>query len=225
MGYCELEVDARKVVGTAAVSKLRRGGSVPGVVYSGGEEAQAIIFDEHDFSVIARKSVPTQLFKFKSKDSALNGVITLVKAVQKEPIHGKLLHVDFLAVKEGQRITVAVPVAIAGESIAVKEGRAILNQTAYELEIECMPSEIPASIPVDVSFLGEGQSIHAGDVTLPKGAVLKSSPELTIASTVGAKLMIEEEEEKVEEAAETPEEGAPETPGEPSEPTEEKKKE
>lgn len=208
MAYRELEVQERSVRGSSAMNQLRKAGMIPGVVYGSGEEAKTIAVDAHDFLVLARKSTPTQLFRFKSKSTSLDGIISLVKTVQTEPMRETVLHVDFLAVHEGQRVNVAVPIQIVGESASVKEGRAVLNQTAYELEMECLPEAIPASLPVDVSSLGEGESIHACDVELPEGTVLRSNPGLTVVSTVGSKLTLEVEEEAVVPE----EEGAPETP-------------
>lgn len=192
MAYVELTVEGRDGKGSMLAQKLRRSGYIPAVVYSGGEEAIPIMVKGRDFVLMAKRHGHTQLFKFKSDASSLDGKLALVKSVQTEPIKETVLHIDFLRVEEGHRITVEVPIEITGECPAVKEGKALLNQTTYELEVECLPGEIPGSIKVDVSGLREGQSIHASDLVLPETAVLKSSGSLAIVSTVAPKMAEEQ---------------------------------
>jgi len=181
----ELEVTVRTSLGSTAMKRARKSGMLPGVVYASGKEAQPVEMNQHDFIMTVRGSVPAQLFKLKSEDSSLNGKITIVKELQKEPLQDKLLHVDFLAIKEGQSITVNVPVQMEGEPQAVREGRAMLNQNRYDLEIECVPASLPEFIVVDVSNMEEGESIHAKDISLPEGAVLMSVPGQTVISLFG----------------------------------------
>ncbi len=187
MNYRELSVELRQDLGSGAVQRLRKAGYVPAVVYADGNEAKAISVSTQEFMLLGRRSVPTQLFKFKSSDSSLDGQIALVKEVQTEPLKGALLHLDFLAISEGHRINVEIPLKLIGEVAAVKEGRAMVNQSAYEIEVECLPSEIPEQIIVEIGHMREGQSIHAAQLTLPPGAVLRSNPELTVVSIVVAK--------------------------------------
>lgn len=183
----ELNVEARVELGSTAMQRARKQGMLPGVVYAAGEDAASVLVNEHDFIMTVRGCVPAQLFRFKSASTALNGKLAIVKEIQQEPLKGKLLHVDFLSIREGQAITVTVPVAIEGEPSAVREGRAMLSQNRHEIDIECVPESIPEVIIVDVSSLEEGESVHAKDIPLPKGAVLKSGADQTIVSLFGNK--------------------------------------
>lgn len=200
MAYVELTVESRTESGSVMVNRLRRSGYIPAVVYSGGSEAQSIMVEAHSFVLLGKRHAHTQLFKFKSSNAALDGKLALVKDVQTEPLKDKVLHVDFMGVEEGHRITVEVPLELVGECAAVKEGRVLLNQTTYELELDCLPGEIPTAVKVDISSLHEGITIHASDLQLPEGVVLKSSPTLAIVSTVSPKAE--------EAAAAAPAEGA-----------------
>lgn len=194
-----LVVEDRQAQGSTQVRRLRKTGFIPGVVYSDGSAATSVALPEREYHLAVRGCKPVQLFKFQSKNSALDGVLTLIKSVQVEPIKGEVLHVDFIAIHEGHRLSVTVPVEITGESVAVKENRAILNQAVYEIEVECLPSAIPSVVQIDISGLDEGETLHAADIKLPEGVRLKSIPRLSIVSALSKKAM--EEEAAAQEAA------------------------
>lgn len=196
MDIITLQVEPRADVGKIANKGLRKSGFIPAVVYAEGQPSKQLAINLLHFQNAARNTRSTQLFKFESKEAALNGLTTLIKAMQLEPIKDRVVHIDFLAVTEGHRITVTVGLELVGECPAVKLGEAILNQTAHELEVECLPTEIPASLKVDISQLQAGYSIHAGDIPLPPNVALASDPEMTI---VGA---ITKREEAAEQSAE-----------------------
>lgn len=203
MEFRELSVEARSVRGSAAAKRLRREGMLPGIIYSQGKDAWAVSLDTHTFVQTARRSTPTQLFKLKSADAALNGKLALVKDIQIEPIKDTVLHVDFLAISEGHEIVLPVPIELVGEPAAVKLQGAVLSQPVYELEVACLPGNIPQKLEVDISSLEEGDSIHAGDIALPAGVRLKSGTGITVVSVVSGK-----EQAVSETAAAAPAEGA-----------------
>ena len=133
--------------------------------------------------------------------------------VQRDPVSGRLIHVDFAPVNMRERIEVTVPLHVVGESPGAEEG-GVLQQVAYEVQIESLPGDIPQEITLDVSNLGMNENLTLGDVTLPEGVTLVSDPE-EIAATVTAPTEITEEdleaagvveepsdEEAAEEAAE-----------------------
>jgi large subunit ribosomal protein L25 len=96
-------------------------------------------------------------------------------------------------------LSVTVPLRVVGECIAIKQNSAVLNQSVYELEIECLPREIPDALEVDISALNEGEGFHAVDIPLPEGVVLKSDPTQSVVSIVAQKG--EEETSPAEDAA------------------------
>ncbi len=136
--------------------------------------------------------------------------------VHRDPVSGRLIHVDFAPVNMRERIEVTVPLHVVGESPGAEEG-GVLQQVAYEVQIESLPGDIPQEITLDVSSLGMNENLTLADVTLPEGVTLISDPE-EVAATVTAPTEITEEdleaagvvEEEPEEAAEgeEPEEGA-----------------
>ena len=219
--FTEISVQARGGLGSSNSTKLRRDNRLPAVVYSAGSEAISISVDTREFSNAARGAKLATIFKFKSDDSELNGQIAFVKEIQKEPIKDKLLHIDFLKIKEGESVNVKIPVTVSGDPIAIREGRAKKSQSTYELEVSCLPSLIPDSVDVDISALEAGESVISKDVKLPEGVVLFSSGNQTIVTlkTPSAK----KDEEVSAEADATAEAGA--EPAADAGATEEKKEE
>ena len=117
--------------------------------------------------------------------------MALVKDLQVEPIKGEIQHLDFQAVDENKPIRVSIALELTGESAPVKLGEGILNVSIHEIEIECLPTQIPAAIYVDISSVTIGHSLHASDIVLPANTKLVSDPELSIVS-VSAKKAEEE---------------------------------
>ena len=136
--------------------------------------------------------------------------------VQRDPVTGRLIHVDFAPVNMQERIEFTVPLHVVGESPGAEEG-GVLQQVAYEVQVESLPGDIPQELTIDVSNLGMGENLHLADVTLPEGVTMISDPE-EIAVTVTTPTEITEEdleaagvvEEEPEEAE--PVEGAAEEP-------------
>jgi large subunit ribosomal protein L25 len=184
-----ISVEERAETGSQAGRRIRRSGNVPAVVYAEGRPARNIVVNAHEYQLAVRGCRPTQIFKFKSKTSDLDGVMTLIKAVQIEPVKGQVQHVDFISISAGHRLAVTVPVELIGESLAVKENRAFLNQTVYEIEVECLPDSIPSGLKLDITPLKEGGTLHASDVQLPEGVKLRSLPALTLVSAISKKAM------------------------------------
>jgi large subunit ribosomal protein L25 len=179
-----LEIEERESIGSLAAKKSRKNGVIPAVIYSRGSAAKMLQIKESSYIKQAYGRGPTQLFTLTSGNKVFNGQLALIKDIHREPIKDKVLHIDFLAVSADYRITVNVPLELRGESPAVKLG-AVLNQSAHEIEIECLPTEIPNMIVVDITKLTEDHpSIHARDVELPAGTKLKSDAGLSIVSAV-----------------------------------------
>lgn len=127
--------------------------------------------------------------------------------VHRDPVSGRLIHVDFAPVNMSQRIEVTVPLHVVGEAPGAEEG-GVLQQVAYELHVESLPGDIPQELTLDVSSLGMNENLTLADVTLPEGVTLVSDPE-DVAATVTAPTEITEEELEeagvVEEEPEEPE--------------------
>jgi large subunit ribosomal protein L25 len=120
----------------------------------------------------------------------------LVKTLQYDPINGHVVHVDFHAIVLTQRLKVRVPVLLKGEPVGVKQEGGILEHFLRDVEVECLPTEIPAGIELDVSALKVGETVHVRDLAPPKHAKITTDPEGAILS-----VQMPKEEKPEEEAA------------------------
>jgi large subunit ribosomal protein L25 len=210
----DLQAREREGRGKNAARRLRASGMVPAVLYGDGDGSSTAL-------AIPDKIVDYTLHHLG--DNALydidlgSGASTArIVDVQRDPVSGRLIHVDFAPVDMRERIEVTVPLHVVGESPGAEEG-GVLQQVAYEVQIESLPGDIPQEITLDVSTLGMNENLTLADVTLPEGATLISDPE-EVAATVTAPTEITDEDL---EAAGVVEEPADEEAAEGEEETEE----
>lgn len=198
----ELTVETRQA-GRAGARGLRVNKMVPGVIY-GATENVNISLHVNDVLKYNSRAYENALLNLKSSDSKLNGKVALIKSVSVHPLTRRPEHVDFFALDLTKAVRVSVEIRLEGKAIGLSEG-GLLNIVARQVEVECLPTEIPDAIVVDVTNLGVGDSIHASELVIPAGVKLISRPELTIAAVV------EQEDEVVATpaaAAATPAAGA-----------------
>lgn len=149
---------------------LRAGGMVPGVVYGGGQPAQTIQLGERDLDRMLEKSGASNLFNLVGEGFPQTRV--LIREIQRHPVRRNLLHIDFVRVAKGQKITMAVPLHVMGHAPAIELG-AVLLQNADSIEITCLPDDLPHAIEVDVTGMVDVHDrIYARDLKLPAGVSL-----------------------------------------------------
>ena len=199
------EIETRTEIGSRANARLRKSGFVPSIIFAHGEKSVSAKISERLFVQTAKNSRTSQIFTLKSGSKDLDGRIVIVKEIQKHPLSGQVLHVDFQSLKEDEAITIRVPLIIKGEAVGVKLNGGILATMFHDVAVRCLPRHIPESIDVDISALDVGDSIHAREVKLPADVALADNPEETILSVVIPKAV--EEEKPAEEAAATAEGG------------------
>ena len=149
--------------------RVRRGGKIPAVVYGAGKNAVSVSVDPRQVSrILHSASGHNTIF-----DLAVDGERTKAMIVdwQYEPIKGSLLHIDLKRIAMDQKLTVMVPIVLKGEAVGVKQQGGILEQVTREVEIECLPSDIPSQIDADVSELVFGKVMRDSD--LPHSAKLR----------------------------------------------------
>jgi len=157
-----LEAQKREPGNKNAARRVRADGKIPAVVYGAGKETATIMVDPRQvLRILHSESGHNTIF-----DLALNGerVKTMIVDWQFEPIKGRLLHVDLQRIAMDQKLTVTVPIALKGEAAGVKQQGGILEQLLREIEIECLPGDIPKSIDVDISHLVFGVEVRVKDV-------------------------------------------------------------
>ena len=173
------------------------------MAYHKGEKPVAIKVPYKEFTLMAQKARRSQVFSFKSANSALSGKVAIVKEIQQDYVAGKVVHVDFQTLNEKEEITLDILVKVVGEAPGVKVQNGILAVVTHEVAVRCLPKNIPGSIEVDISVLNLGQSIHAGDLKLGEGVKLAGDEHETIVSVVAARAA-EEETKPGEGAAAAP---------------------
>jgi large subunit ribosomal protein L25 len=203
--FIPLEVEKREVVGKQ-VKRLRREGKVPAVVYGPDLEPLSLSIDERELRHVLLEAGGTQLIELTLSDGKT--IPTLARSVQRDPVVGSMLHVDFYQVSMNRPITAEVPVILSGELPMVETGAAVLIQGTNSLLIEALPAHLPPHIEVDITVLENiGDQILVGDLEMPGDArTLTDDTELVV--KLDYPRMIEEEEEEEEELLfleETPE--------------------
>ncbi|SFE29941.1 50S ribosomal protein L25/general stress protein Ctc [Paracidovorax konjaci] len=155
--------------GTGASRRLRNSGKTPGIVYGGSAEPQLIEIDHNALWHALKK----EAFHSSVLDMELGGQSSkvLLRDVQYHPFKQLVLHIDFQRVDEKTRLHMKVPLHFSGaeESPAVKIDKCMVNPVANELDVTCMPSDLPEFINVDLSKLEKGRSLHLKDIKLPRG--------------------------------------------------------
>lgn len=188
----ELNVEAREA-GRATARGLRINKMVPAIIY-GSLDPVTVSIHVNDVLKYNTRNYENALMNLKSKDSKLNGKIALFKEVVVNPVTRIPEHVDLFALDMKKTVRVSIEIKIEGKAIGLAEG-GLLNVVTRQVEVECLPTNIPESIVVDVTNLAMGDSIHAESLTIPDGIKLLSKPELTIVA------LVEQAEEEVVVAA------------------------
>lgn len=175
----ELAVSTR-TTGKHFSRALRRDRKIPAIVYGNVENANLSIAE----GVIVKyntRAYENALFTLKSTDNkSLDGKVALIKKVDVHPVSRRPVHLDLFVLDMSKTVRVNVEIRLEGKPIGISEG-GLLNQVNRQIEVECLPTDIPAFITLDVSDLGVGQALHVSDMKLPSGVKAISSAEMTIA--------------------------------------------
>ncbi len=180
MEIVSITVEKRAAAGTGPARRLRAGGKIPGVFYGPNQkEAITIELDEKEFGKKIAVLEGSALIQFDSLTPELKSRMVLLREVQSHPLSGAVLHADFYEVDLQKKLEVTVALHFTGEAAGVEAG-GILQPIVREVAVECLPTEIPAFIEVDVTALGIHDSIHAADLKLPAGIGLVYDTNFTV---------------------------------------------
>jgi large subunit ribosomal protein L25 len=175
------------------LKELKRRGFLPGTVYGKGIENQAISLDLRQLSRVFQIHGSRGLFSLQI-DGHNKAVMAVVREVQRHPITGQLIHVDFWQVNMNEKINNTVGIYITGEEELIKKG-GILQVGTKEIEVSCLPQDIPESLTCDVSTLEIGDKITVGDFTVPAEVEILSEPDTLIVTVLAPSRAAAEEEE------------------------------
>jgi large subunit ribosomal protein L25 len=196
MATIEVTANPRSVQGTGASRRLRREGKVPGILYGADKPAQAIELDHNSLYLQMRQEAFHASILTMSLQGGKDRV--LLRNVQMHPWKPQVLHVDFQRVSANQKIHMRVPLHFKNADIApgVKVGGGIVAHVMSDIDISCLPDDLPEFIEVDLANLQLGNSIHLAELTFPKGveSVQLLRGDNAVVATVQIPKVIEEEE-------------------------------
>ncbi|HEX9022432.1 MAG TPA: 50S ribosomal protein L25 [Geobacteraceae bacterium] len=180
----ELTVELRSKTGKGIARQLRNRGLIPGVVYGKGMDAVPVSVNPKELSAaIAGEGGHNNLLTLKGGDS-LNGNVVIVADLALNPLKGDAIHVDLHKINLTEKIKVAVPINLVGTAAGVTAG-GLLDLAKHAIEVECLPTEIPEHINVDVTELTVGHSIHVGDLKVPAGIKVLDDSKAAVVSILG----------------------------------------
>jgi large subunit ribosomal protein L25 len=202
----EVVAQTRKQQGTGASRRLRLVGKVPGIIYGGKKPAVTIEIDHNElFHKLRNEKFHASILTLKLDDAPEP---VLLRAVNMHPWKLQVQHIDFQRVSADEKIHMKVPLHFANADIspAVKVSGAVVSHIMNELDIRCLPADLPEFIEVDLSQLTVAHSLHVRDLALPKGVELslKGTENPPVAAAQIPKAIVAEEEVAAEVAAETP---------------------
>jgi large subunit ribosomal protein L25 len=199
MAEVKLPAERRTEVGKGAARRARAAGRVPGIVYGKGMEPVAV--------EVSRRELVTAFHSDAGMNTLLDielegkTTLALARELQRDPVKGTLLHVDFVKIDAKQAVEVEVPVHVIGEAPGQKEG-GVLEHPLFQLHVRCLPLEVPESIEVDVSSLNIGDALRVQDITTDDKFEILNDPEAAVVAVAAP--VSEEELEAMEAAASGP---------------------
>ncbi|WP_411381244.1 50S ribosomal protein L25/general stress protein Ctc [Pseudomonas sp. MPB26] len=188
-----LNAQARTDLGKGASRRLRHAANIPAVVYGGNKPAESVTILSKEIAKLFENEAAYSHVIELNVDGAKQNVI--VKAMQRHPSKQFIMHADFVRVVAGQKLTAIVPVHFVGEEAPVKKG-GVVSHTTTELEVTCLPKDLPEFIEVDLSAAEIGTIIHLSDLKAPKGVefvALAHNDDKAVANVHAPRVVAEDE--------------------------------
>ncbi|MBI5092133.1 MAG: 50S ribosomal protein L25 [Candidatus Hydrogenedentes bacterium] len=186
-----MKVIVREASGKGPARQTRREGTVPGVLYGGGQDPVSLKVDLPALRRLIHDGGAHAVVQLDVEGKPSLSSPALIKAVQYHPVNGKVVHADFFRIRLDTKITTSVPITLVGQARGVVEG-GVIDPQLREVEVECLALEVPHEIKVDVSNLGIGDSIHVSDLVAPESVTIITEAERPVV-TVHAPRAIKEE--------------------------------
>ncbi len=196
MEVLKIEAKKRSGTGLAFNRRLRDEGYLPCVIYGRGKDNIPVSVAQAEIVKYIRQSAKVVEIEVDKKCEQ-----TIVKEIQYDPMGDTIIHLDFLRISMDEEITMLVPIEIKGIAKGVADG-GIVETLRAELQVRCLPTNIPETIPVDITDLGIDEALHLKDLTLPEGVALEDNLELTVVAVVSKIEVAEPEPAEGEEGAE-----------------------
>ena len=193
-----LNAEKRNETGKGIARALRRGDEIPAVIYGHGRAPEALRVSRAELEKVLAVTGASTVIELKLGGKKLK---TLIREVQRHPTRLDVLHVDFLEIHAGEKLTVRAPIKLVGSPEGVRSQGGVLDQVLRDVEIRVLPSNLPEFIELDVTSLTVGHSLHVSDIKVPDAEIL-DDPDSTVCTVVPPRVevepvvVIEEEEEE-----------------------------
>lgn len=195
MESIELKASVRKTVGNNPARALRREGKLPAVLYGPGKQPLLLSVDTHELELVVKGVSSAQLLlQLIIENDKHAKRRAMIKELQRHPLSREPLHVDFYEVSMDRKISVKIPVVTTGTSQGVAMG-GMLQIIRHELEVECLPNQIPEKIEIDITDLDIGDSVHVQEIPLAGEVEFPTDVNFTVLTVLSP---TKEEEEVVE---------------------------
>ncbi len=173
MAISSLTGEQRSGVGKSVARKLRAAGRVPAIYYGRGEQPIALTINAKEVeTLIHGASGANVIVDLMVSGAAAADRKALIREIQRDPVVGNILHLDLQHISLTEKITVEVPIELIGIPTGVKDGGGILEHLLREVEVECLPTDIPTQLEADVSMLNIGDSLHVSDLKAERVTIL-----------------------------------------------------
>jgi len=183
MSKVVLQARNREKMGSAESRRIRKNGRIPAVIYGRSGKAVSIDLDSVEFIQGTKGISESTIVKVDVSGKSYDA---FVKGTQRNIIDGKILHVDFYEVESGIVLRAKVSLHLRGNPIGVREG-GMLENPVHEVEVECLPKDLPERLDIDISGLKANQSLHVRDIPIAEGVKLLSNPDQVVALVKFAK--------------------------------------
>ena len=174
----KIDINKRELSGKQGIKQIRREGSIPGVYYSPNSESSIpIVISKEELNTAIKSGA--RIFNISVGEKKQN---VLFKSVQYHPVTDQILHIDLYGIRMDRPVNIKVSVNLIGDPIGVLEGGGVLNQAASEIEVICLPGDIPDFFEADISNLNLGESLNAGSIELSDKFTLVTPEDSALAS-------------------------------------------
>jgi large subunit ribosomal protein L25 len=198
MAEQKLVGETREGTGKGVNRKLRAAGRVPAVLYGHGMDPIALSVDSRELVHLFHTGAGTNVLV----DLVVDGTdhLAMAREIQRDHIRGRYVHVDFLEVRRDQKITISVPIKVVGDSVGVKAG-GVVEHHLWDLQVECLPTNVPEAVEADISSLEIGSSLKVADLVAPEGTTILTGPDESVVAVQQPQARIELEEAEAAAAA------------------------
>jgi len=189
MEQINFDVQLRKTTGSAKSRQVRRLNLIPGIVYGGDAKPTNIQADRKAYDRIYHQHAGESLIyhlNLVDEGKKISDFPAIIKDVQLHPVTDEIIHIDFNRISLDKEIEIKVKVLPKGEAVGVKRDGGTLEHLMWELDIICLPTNIPHHLEADVTNLGVHDSIHVKDLVLPKGVRTKHDPDSVVITVAGS---------------------------------------